>query len=63
MPQNTTSLAAVQAADALASCWPQLVAAYSGKALKAALLAEAAKSTPEPGKPIIAPCAPRASPR
>jgi hypothetical protein len=63
LPQNATSLAAVRAADALAGCWPQLIAAYSGKALKAALLRASTQPTPAPGKPVIAPCAHGPSPR
>jgi hypothetical protein len=56
-PTPNTSLAAVRAADAIAGCWPALIAAYRGSALKAALLAAAAKVGP-PGKtPLFAPCA------
>jgi hypothetical protein len=43
---ETSSLAAMLAADALAGCWPALVAAHRGAALKAALLAAAAKAWP-----------------
>jgi hypothetical protein len=55
-PPDTTRLAAVLAADALAGCWPQLVAAHKGAALKQALLAEAAKAWPNASKPIIERC-------
>src|SRR5262249_33891093 len=48
--------AVIVAADALAGCWPQLVQAYKGAALKAALLAEAAKRRPEASLPVIEAC-------
>ena len=63
-PPHTTSLAALLAADALAGCWPRLVSAFKGEALKAALLAEAAKAWPTAKKPIIERCIdPRAAGR
>jgi hypothetical protein len=60
-PPANTSLAAMLAADALAGCWPQLLAAHRGEALKAALLAEAAKAQGTANKPVISGCA-RGSP-
>jgi subtilisin family serine protease len=51
-----TSLAAVRAADAIAGCWPELIAANRGSALKAALLAAAQKAGAAE-TPILAPCA------
>ena len=56
-PPANTSLAAMLAADALAGCWPQLLAAHRGGALKAALLAEAAKAHGTASKPVISGCA------
>jgi hypothetical protein len=55
-PANT-SLAAMLAADALAGCRPQLLAAHRGEALKAALLAATAKAQGTGGKPVISGCA------
>ena len=55
-PPANTSLAAVLAADALAGCSPQLLAAHRGEALKAALLAEAAKAQGTASKPVISGC-------
>ncbi len=54
---QNTSLAAVRAADAVAGCWPELIATYRGSALKAALLAAAAKAGAPAAKPLLAPCA------
>jgi hypothetical protein len=48
------ALAAVRAADAAAGCWPELIAAHRGSALKAALLAAAAKLGATAEKPILA---------
>ncbi len=56
-PPPRTSLAAVLAADALAGCWPRLVEAHRGEALKKALLAEAAKAATSNSKPLIKRCA------
>jgi hypothetical protein len=56
-PPANTSLAAMLAADALAGCWPQLLAARRGGALKVALLAEVAKVQGTAKKPVIAGCA------
>jgi hypothetical protein len=56
------ALAAVEAADALAACWPQLIATHSGAALKGALLAAMARPSPA-GKPVIVPCPPAARAR
>jgi hypothetical protein len=56
-PPANTSLAAMLAADALAGCWPQLLAAHRGGALKAALLAETAKAQGTASKPVISACA------
>jgi hypothetical protein len=50
------SLAAAVAADALAGCWPRLIEAHRGEALKRALLAEAAKAAAREAKPVIARC-------
>jgi hypothetical protein len=51
-----TSLAAVLAADALAGCWPGLVEAHRGEALKKAFLAQAAKPAASDSKPTIERC-------
>jgi hypothetical protein len=56
------ALAAVAAADAVAACWPRLIATHSGAELKGALLAAMARPTPA-GKPVIAPCPPGARAR
>jgi hypothetical protein len=61
-PPSRASLAAAVAADALAGCWPRLIAAHRGEALKRALLAAAAKVSTHGGKPLIAPCAADAAP-
>ncbi len=57
---SRTSLAAVLAADALAGCWPQLVATKRGEALKRAFLA-AAKTAVADARPVIERCADPAS--
>jgi hypothetical protein len=51
-----TALAAVLAADALAGCWPRLLEAHKGEALKQAFLAAAAKAPASNAKPVIEPC-------
>lgn len=51
-----TSLAAVVAADAVAGCWPGLVEAYRGEALKRAILAQAAKPVAGFAHPVLEPC-------
>ena len=51
-----SSLAAILAADALAGCWPRLVAAHRGEALKRAVLAEVAKPGAGRAKPVIERC-------
>jgi hypothetical protein len=56
-PPANTSLAAMLAADALAGCWPQLLATHRGAALKAALLAATAKAQGTASKPVISGCA------
>ena len=56
-PPANTSLAAMLAADALAGCWPKLLAAHRGGALKAALLAATAKAQGTASKPVISGCA------
>jgi hypothetical protein len=56
-PPSHTSLAAVLAADALAGCWPRLVEAHRGAALKKAFLAEAAKTAARNTRPVIERCA------
>ena len=56
-PPANTSMAAMLAADALAGCWPQLLAAHRGGALKAALLAAIAKAQGTASKPVISGCA------
>lgn len=56
LPPDTTALAAVMAADALAGCFPKLLAAFKGEALKKAWLEEAAKAWPNATKPIIERC-------
>ena len=48
------ALTAVRAVDAVAGCWPELIAAYRGSALKAALLAAAANQAPTADKPLLA---------
>jgi hypothetical protein len=63
LPPDTTRMAAVLAADALAGCWPQLVASFKGEALKTAFLAEAAKAWPNATKPIIERCIDGAAPQ
>ncbi len=63
LPPDTTRMAAVLAADALAGCWPQLLASHKGEALKAAFLAEAAKAWPNATKPIIERCVDGAAPQ
>jgi hypothetical protein len=55
-PTTRTSLAAALAADALAGCWPLLVEAHRGEALKKAFLAEVAKTSAAGAKPIIERC-------
>lgn len=55
-PMSQTSLVAVLAADALAGCWPRLIEAHRGEALKQALLTEAAKAAPRDAKPVLARC-------
>jgi hypothetical protein len=54
---ESAPLAAVRAADAVAGCWPELIAAYRGSALKGALLAAAAQAAPTEAKPLFAACA------
>ena len=53
---ENSRMAAVAAADALAGCWPQLLQRHRGEALKRALLAEAAKTRPGSGTPLIERC-------
>src|SRR4029079_17183851 len=43
---NTSGMAAMQVADILAACWPQLVGSSSGSALKEALLTAAVRPWP-----------------
>jgi len=62
-PPDTTGMAAVLAADALAGCAPQLLATFAGEPLKNAFLAEAAKAWPNATKPIIERCVDGAAPR
>ncbi|KAB2915298.1 MAG: hypothetical protein F9K29_13545 [Hyphomicrobiaceae bacterium] len=61
-PPESSRMAAVLAADALAGCWPQLVETLRGEALKRALLAEAAKAWPGTERPVIERCAGAAAP-
>ena len=60
-PPQDSRQAAVAAADALATCWPQLLQRLRGEALKDALLAEVAKVRPGLEKPFIERCAERAA--
>ena len=52
-PPESSRMAAVLAADALAGCWPRLVETLRGEALKKAFLAEAAKAWPGTERPVI----------
>ena len=55
---ETSRMAAVLAADALAGCWPQLPQRAKGEALKQAVLAEAAKVRAGTTTPVIERCGP-----
>jgi hypothetical protein len=53
---ESSRMAAVLAADALAGCWPQLLQRAKGEALKQAVLAEVAKPRAGSGTPVIERC-------
>jgi hypothetical protein len=53
---ESSRMAVVRAADALAGCWPQLLQRAKGEALKQAVLAEVAKPRAGSGTPVIERC-------
>lgn len=55
-PSPGGSVAVILAADVLAGCFQPLVLAHKGAALKAAILAEAAKRQPATATPTLAAC-------